>query len=244
MLRSIDRAAFVIVSITALAACGSAPPPAPEDPKSESAAARPRSGGGPKLQMQAELGEIDQAAVEATMSRAQAKLQECHRQGLRRVEYLAGDVKFFLRIGEDGRVKYGYFEESTLGDRDTEKCIMGTLEAQSWPKPQGGEAEVRKSFGFDAPGDVRAPTSWHSDKLAQALGKAEDDVGKCKSGASGPFKVTAYVEPDGKQGKVQAVGIAHASKDADDKIECLLKAVKHMKLPSPGSYPAKVSFVL
>jgi hypothetical protein len=243
MLRTIASAALLSLSISALAACGSSPPPPAEEPKSETTTARPRSGG-PKLQMQAELGEIDQAAVESTMKSAQGKLQECHRQGLRRVEYLSGDVKFFLRIGEDGRVKYGYFEESTLGDRDTEKCIFGVLESQSWPKPQGGEAEVRKSFGFDAPGDVRAPTSWHPDKLAQALGKAEDDVSKCKSGASGNFKVTAYVEPDGKQGKVQAVGIAHAGKDADDKIECLLKAVKHMKLPSPGSYAAKVSFIL
>lgn len=236
------RFAALALAVSSIA-CGSAPPPPVETPTTPETptAQKPR---GPKLEMQTELGEIDPAAVEATMQRTQPKLQECHRSGLKRVEYLSGDVKFFLRIGEDGRVKYGYFEESTMGDRDTEKCIMQALEAATWPKPKGGEAEVRKGFGFDAPGDVRAPTSWASDKLASALGKAEEDVKRCREGASGSFKATAYVEPDGKHGKVQAVGIAFPNKDSDGKIECLVKAVKAMKLPSPGSYAAKVTFIL
>lgn len=242
-MKSVSLLAFGSLTIL-LAACGSSPPPAPTEPTTETATASKPRRSGPKLDMQTELGEIDPAAVEATMQRTQPKLQDCHKQGLKRIEYLSGDVKFFLRIGQDGRVKYGYLEESSMGDRDTEKCIMQALEAASWPQPKGGEAEVRKSFGFDAPGDVRAPTSWAADKLAQALGKAEDEVKKCREGASGSFKATAYVEPDGKHGKVQAVGVAFPNKDADSKIECLVKTVKSMKLPSPGSYAAKVTFIL
>ena len=233
---------LLAASATVLVACGSAPPPKPTESSTEPSARR--SSGGPKLQMKTELGEIDPAAVEATMQRAQGKLASCHHDGLRRVEYLGGDVKFFLRIGEDGRIRYGYFEDSTLGDSDTERCILDVLEAQAWPKPKGGEAEVRKSFGFDAPGDVRAPTSWPSDKIVTALGKAEDDVRKCRKGIEGSFKVTAYVEPDGKNGKVQAVGVTPPNKEGVEKIECLIKTVKSMKVPSPGSYAAKVSFVL
>lgn len=225
----------------AVAACGGAPPPKPVEPPPP-VAERPHR---PKLQMQSELGEIDQAAVEATMKSAQPKLQACHRSGLKRVEYLSGDVKFFLRIGQDGRVKYSYFEESTLGDADTEDCILQVLQKEAWPKPEGGEAEVRKSFGFDAPGDVRAPTSWPSDKIVTALGKAEDDVKKCRRGVSGSFKVTAYVEPDGKHGKVQAVGVVPPGKEGTDKIDCIIKTVRSMKgIPSPGSYAAKVTFIL
>lgn len=236
------RSLFSLACLTLLAAgCGGAPPPPPVEPPPP-VAERPHR---PKLQMQSELGEIDQAAVEATMKAAQSKLQECHRSGLKRVEYLSGDVKFFLRIGQDGRVKYAYFEESTLGDDNTEDCIMQVLQKQSWPKPEGGEAEVRKSFGFDAPGDVRAPTSWPSDKIVAALGKAEDDVKKCRRGVSGSFRVTAYIEPDGKHGKVQAVGVAPPGKDGADKVDCIVKTVRSMKgIPSPGSYAAKVSFIL
>lgn len=236
--------AFVALAGSALhlVGCGGAtPPPAPVEHQQESVAPRKT---GPKMQMQSELGEIDPKAVEATMQRVQGKVLECHRSGLKRIEYLGGDVKFFLRIGQDGRIKYGYFEESTLGDDETEKCIMQALEGAAWPKPEGGEAEVRKSFGLDAPGDVRAPTSWPADKVVQALGKAEDDVKKCRSGVSGSFKATAYVEPEGKFGKLQAVGIAPPSKEGADKVDCLVKTLKGLKVPSPGSYAAKVTFIL
>jgi len=137
-------------------------------------------------------------------------------------------------------VQYGYFEDSTVGDRETEKCILGVLQAASWPKPQGGEAEVRKSFGFDAPGDVRAPTDWSADKIAAAIGKAQSKIDDCKAGVSGTFKGAAYVVPDGKHGKVQAAGLAAPSKDGADKIDCLVGVVQSLELPSPGSYPAKV----
>ena len=74
--------------------------------------------------MEQELGSIDERAVERKFDELQGKLEGCHKQGRSRVEYLAGDVKVFLRIGKDGRVKYSFFEESTLGDRETEKCLL------------------------------------------------------------------------------------------------------------------------
>lgn len=241
---NLSRSIALSIATALLAACGSAPPPAPAEPTQGQETSVRNKPSGSKMQMQTELGEIDPKAVEAALARLQPKLQECHRAGLKRIEYLSGDVKFFLRVGQDGRIKYGYFEESTLGDDETEKCIMQALEGGAWPKPEGGEAEVRKSFGFDAPGDVRAPTSWAADKVVSALGKAEDDLKKCRSGVNGSFKATAYVEPKGKHGELQAVGIAPPSKEGADKVECLVKTLKGMKVPSPGSYAAKVTFIL
>ncbi len=231
---------YVALCAIALSACGGAPPP-PAEPTPEPALRKSR---GPKMQMQSELGSIDQAEVEKVLQKAQGKLQECHKRGLKHTDYLAGDVKIFLRISEQGRVKYAYLEESTLGDRDTERCMLTALEAQAWPAPEGGEAEVRKGLGFDAPGDVRAPTSWPSDKIVQALGKAEDELHKCRHGVSGTFKATVYVEPDGKHGKVHAVGVTPPNKDGSDKVDCMVRALKSMKVPSPGSYAAKVTFSL
>jgi hypothetical protein len=43
---------------------------------------------------------------------------------------------------------------------------------------------------------------------------------------------------------VQAVGVAAPSKDASTKIECIIKAIKDAKVPTPGTWPAKVSFKL
>jgi hypothetical protein len=147
--------------------------------------------------MSQELGSIDQRKVEQTFANlVNGPLENCHKQGRDRVEYLTGDVKVFLRVDGNGRVKYGYFEDSTIGDRETEKCILGIFNGTSWPKPEGGEAEVRSGFGW-GPGGEREPTTWSSDKVATALVDAKDvrkEVDKCKAGIKGDFRVTAYVE--------------------------------------------------
>lgn len=187
--------AILCLSAATLAACGgSAPPPKMEEaPKEEPKSERPS--GGPTIEQ--ELGSIDQRAVEKKFFDLQSKLEACHTQGRDRVEYLSGDVKVFLRVGKDGRVKYSWFEESTLGDRETEKCILDLFSATDWPKPQGGEAEVRNGFGWPA-GNERPPTPWGPEKVIGALEENKDakkNVEKCKSGISGDFRVTAYVEP-------------------------------------------------
>jgi hypothetical protein len=81
----------------------------------------------------------------------------------------------------------------------------------------------------------------------------------------GDFIVTAYVEHDdsapeekpkpaaggkkhgkkaGKEhgGKFKALGIVPPNKDGADKVDCIVDALKPLRLPTPGSYAAKVSF--
>ncbi len=184
-----------LLSLLSLAACGSSPPPKADEPVAEQRS----SSSGPKLQMSQELGSIDERKVQQTFdSLVNGTLENCHKQGRDRLEYLTGDVKVFLRIDGNGHVKYGFFEDSTIGDRDTEKCIMGVFSSTTWPKPEGGEAEVRSGFGW-GPGGEREPTAWSSDKVTTALVESKDvkkDIDKCKKGVSGDFRVTAYVEAD------------------------------------------------
>ncbi len=230
----------------ALAACGGGTPEPRGPDTSDAPPPRPApKDDGPKMTVSGELGSLDPQAVDAAFNRLLPKLRGCFKKGQKRVEYLAGDVKFFLHVGTDGAVKFGYLEDSTLGDRETEKCMLDVMQTASWPKPQGGEGEIRSSTGFDPADDVRQPNAWSGDKLAEDLGKHDAEFKKCKEGVSGSFKVTAYVEPDGKHGKITAVGITPPSKEGEGKIECLVDALKDMKkIPSPGSYAAKVSFVL
>lgn len=246
--------AVTFVALSGLAAiagvgCGGAKPPEAESPETEtepegaSSSGRARRGN-PGMQMSTELGLIDAKAVQATFDRLHGKLDGCYKTGLSRVDYLAGDVKIFLRVGQDGAVRYGYLEDSTIGDADTEKCLMGVLTNATWPKPEGGEAEVRNGFGFDGPGDVRPPVAWNADRVAAELGKNDAKFQQCKGSVKGSFHATVYVEPDGKQGKVQALGVVPPSKEGLDKVDCLVDAVRSMAFPSPGSYAAKVSFVL
>jgi hypothetical protein len=182
----------------AVASCGgSTPPPQTEDSvKEDGAKKEPRRSGGPVIEQ--ELGSIDPRAVEQTFDRLlQGKLESCHKQGRDRIEYLSGEAKVFLRVGKDGRVRYAFFDESTIGDRDTEKCALDLFSATDWPKPIGGEAEVRSMFSWSA-GSERQPTPWGPEKVSSALdedAEAKSAVEKCKGGVSGSFRVTAYVEP-------------------------------------------------
>lgn len=224
-----------------LSACGGSKveprvvPPEPEPKKAENH--------GPKMQVATELGEIDKKETIKTFERLKGTFLDCHKKGLERVEYMEGDVKFFLRVGQDGFARYAYLEDSTLGDHDTEKCMLDAITAMKWPKPQGGEAEVRSGTGFDAP-NVRPPAPWTSDKIATVIAKESAGVNKCKAGAAGKYHVTLYVQPHGTHGKVQAVGMSWPSKDAAHAAECLSKEVLSWDMPSPGSWAAKVSFDL
>lgn len=190
-----------------------------------------------------ELGEIDQKETERALAKAQPDVIACQKTGAKRIEYLAGDVRAFVRLDANGQVHWSYLEGSTLGDRATEKCILGALAKAPWPKPVGGEAEIRKSFLFDV-GDAREPANWAPDKMFDAIAKADADVQKCKAGVSGKFAVTAYVVPDGKGGKVESAGVAPPSKEGESKADCIVDVVRGMRPPSPGSYAAKVSFSL
>jgi hypothetical protein len=188
-----------------------------------------------------ELGSIDPAAVKRAFGALDDKFIDCQRRALDRVEVLAGSMKFFLRVGAAGTAKWVYLEESEVGDRETEKCLVDVVMGARWPKPDAGDAEAR--YSMELPLQARRPpNSWSPEKVAGALDKSGEIIGKCKSGASGSFHATMYV---GTGGKVLAAGVAMSNKDGEDTADCLAKALVKMKgLPSPGSWPAKVSFGL
>lgn len=196
------------------------------------------------MQSGSELGEVDQAEVVKTFTRLTDTFASCHKEGLARIENLQGDLKFFLRLGKDGFVRWVYLEESSLGDYETEKCILDAIRGTRWPRPDEGEAEVRSGASFDAP-NVRMPIAWGADRLSAVIAKQAKVVEKCKkNGKIGVFHVTAYVKARGKRGRVQAVGVAAPRRDAEAASECIVRAVRSWEVPSPGARGAKVSFDL
>jgi hypothetical protein len=218
-------------------ACGGSEPPAKEpenDARQETHEVKPA------LRTRSELGTVDPGAVQEVFHRLADRFADCQKQGLDRVEVLSGNVKFFVRIGENGSAKWAYLEDgSDVGDRDTEKCLVDVVTGARWPRPDGGDAEARYSIELPATG--RPATDWSSDKIASVLGKNGDAIDRCKGGAGG-FHATMYVGPGGK---VLAASVVVSRKDGDDRAECLVKVLEKMKgLPSPGSWPAKVSFGL
>jgi len=223
-----------------IAGCGaSTPPPKPAEVAHEAPKAKP-----PPLSMKSELGSVDPGAVKKAFHALEDKFTDCQKRGIERIEVLAGSVKFFLRIGEDGTAKWVYLEDTDLGDRATEKCLVDTAMGGRWPKPDGGEAEAH--YGMELPlQSTRPPNDWGSEKVAATLAKHGEAIERCKgdsSDAHGSFRATMYV---GAGGRVLAAGVATPGKDDDEKADCLAKALLKLHgLPSPGSWPAKVSLSL
>jgi hypothetical protein len=191
--------------------------------------------------MRSELGSVDPDAVKKAFHALEGEFSACQKEGLERVDVLAGSVKFFVRIGEDGDAKWAYLEDTDLGDRATEKCLIDAVLSAHWPKPDGGQAEAR--YGMELPLlATRPPSDWDSGKVSLALAKHEAAIDQCKAGGGGRFQATMYV---GTGGRVLAAGVATSAKDDREKADCLAHVLTKLKgLPSPGSWPAKVSFAL
>jgi hypothetical protein len=226
-----------MAALGAVAGCGGEEPAA-KAPEAAHEAPPPVK---PALRTSSELGEVDPADVSRAFKKLEGPFTECQKHGLDRVEVLAGAVKFFVRIGADGTAKWTYLEESEIGDRETERCLLDAVMGSRWPKPNGGDAEARYTMELPLQ-STRPPSDWGPDKVAAALGRQGSAIDRCKEGAAGSFRATMYVGPGGK---VLAAGVATSTKEGDEKADCLAKTLEKLKgLPSPGSWPAKVSFGL
>src|ERR1041384_6750777 len=190
--RASQLGSFALVG-SLLLACGETTPTAKtaDDPSD----AEPRRRSGPSVS--SEIGGLDEEKVDAAFKSSLDGLQRCLTEGASRVEFLGGTVAFFVKIDARGRADGAYLEKSTLGDRDTEKCMLSALRARTWPKPVGGEHGLaRQSFDFDPPNDVRAPADYDHEHLDKGLGKISGKLASCK-GAKGAYEATIYVATDG-----------------------------------------------
>jgi hypothetical protein len=235
---------FVCVLVACLASCGSqnGRGPTSAEAESESSSAERRRGGLPDVR--SEVGALNEEKVDRVFEQTMGKLQRCLNEGAHRVEFIFGDVSFFVKIDAEGRLAHAHLEKSTIGDRETERCMLDVLKARSWPKPQGGDMGfARKSFGFDPPNDVRPPADLPEDYLDEVLSDSDFSgrVRACKNGSRGTFTATMYVDTDGS---VLGVGVAPPDEDGESAVDCLVDAIKQATFPSPGSWPGKVSFAL
>jgi hypothetical protein len=191
------------------------------------------------MSVSGQLGSLDPQKVDDTFNRLMGKFGNCMGQGATRVEFLGGHVKFLVRIGMDGAARWAYLSESTIGDHDTEKCMLDAAKGTRWPVPVEGEGQAEKAFDFDPSPDVRDAVPWGADRILKQLSTARPKLSQCTQGARGRFKATAYVQTDGS---VLAVGIATPDERGDASADCLVDVIKGIKFPSPGSWPAKVMF--
>ncbi|MGC4089706.1 MAG: hypothetical protein QM756_17820 [Polyangiaceae bacterium] len=236
------RSALVLGVCSWLAqACGGDEKP---PPKTQIQAGKPKTQGDDLhgLRTSSEIGGMNEEQVDATFKTTLGPLEKCLNRGTERIEFLGGSVSFFIKVDGGGKVVESFLEHSTLGDRDTEKCMLSVVRGRTWPKPVGGmHGLARKSFDFDPPNDVRPPLEWDRDHIKTALKKLNDKLSNCREGASGTFEATAYVSTEGS---VMAASVTPSDAAGEAAVDCLVEAIRGGAFPSPGSWPAKVTFTL
>lgn len=228
--------------LTALAACGGGGTPEAKSPDDEGGPSQGGEGHGSQMAASAEIGALDEAKVSQTFQSAQGSLQGCLAEGARRNELEGGDIAFFLKIGKGGQVVHARAEQSTIGDRQTEKCMLEVLKRKKWPEPQGGDVGLaRNAFGFDMPNDVRAPTAWDKSQVESTVSGLSSKLSECKAGSQAQITATVYVD---QGGKALSAGVASSDDSGEPAADCVAEVLKGAKYPSPGSWPAKVTFPL
>jgi len=142
-------------------------------------------------------------------------------------------------VGSDGHPTAVYMSESTLGELETEKCMLDVIQSSKFPQPVGGKEGLADYSGVEFPAseDIRQPVAWSESDAGRGVKDARAALAACKAqGGGGSLAATIYVDT---AGKVQSVGFAgDASTGAAD---CAAGKLKKLKFNSPGSYAAKIS---
>jgi hypothetical protein len=200
------------------------------------------------------LGTVPSHVVESTLQARQGKFLRCFTDAWRSDPLVGGEVRFVFRVGPSGEVRWVYPVVSTVGDVETERCLLDVARRARFPKPHGGEAEFSWSLGVDPMDDVRPPVPWEGDQAAPLVAEHRDAVLQdCIDGAPTAYRVTAYVA---QGGTVRRVGVA-ARVEADPSVgvgeprvaterarACVAERIREWAFPDPGSYPAKITFDL
>ncbi len=235
---SVARAA--LLGLIAVSGCGGAEPTMEAEP----VAAASNSGGErpararQDVEVSGTLGTIPQRAIDERFEMKQQAFLRCFFDGSENLEVLGGRIEFYLRIANDGSVRWVIPRASTVGDRATERCLLNLAARMKFPAPQGGdEAEFAKAIEVDAAA-ARPPVVWDASRVSAAVSQGNGAIAAC---GEGDFTVTAYVAPGGQ---VLAAGVAIADERGIGALDCVSDAVKAWTMPDPGSYPAKVTFTV
>jgi len=218
---------------------GSANAPEPEAAADTSGREREVPAARDELAVTGLRGTLSQSEIQNTLEPRMLKFSRCVQRRSEAVEWLSGKVEFSFHIALDGSVASVFPSASTMGDRDTERCMLDVARSIRFPAPHGGEADFAWPLEVPLDPEIRAPVVWDPAQASEVLlTNAQPALDACGGGA---FAVTAYVDPEGH---VVAAGASVGEPGDAEKLDCITDAIKAWTFPSPGSYAAKISFGL
>jgi hypothetical protein len=172
------------------------------------------------LVAEGDRGGLNQEQVEQAFASLEPAMASCIAEGTARVAALGGRCTIALRIAADGSVESVHLSESTLGDRQTERCILDAVRGRPWPRPLGGVGEAEHQLQVEP---ASAVTSWKRQPSAASSRALMKSFWPCLKGVRGRFRATFYLRPDGH---VLAAGVAAPNSAAADKSDCIVDALR------------------
>lgn len=226
------------LSLIALAGCGatqSRPSSSSPLPSSSESSSEPAD----SLSVSGLRGTLSQHEISGALDPRLPKFLRCAQQRMGELEALSGTISFAFHIAVNGSVADVRPTASTLGDRETERCMVEVAKSTRFPAPHGGEADFNWPLELPPSGDVRAPVELASD-FARAVLSREGAALHARCGG-GQVVVTAYVDTEGS---VLAAGVAAPDLATSSELDCVAEGVRALRFESPGSYLGKLSFTL
>jgi TonB family protein len=185
------------------------------------------------MELDSELGVLETSEVEAALARNFEAIRDCYQHAGKAQRYAGGKVLLRFMVNGDGSAQDVLVVESTLGNYDVERCVVGIGRKIAFPAPSGNKATT-----FDYPVEFRS-----SNQLAvldvDGL-KVERDVASflpqlasCGQLAPEPASAIVYIEPNGFPG---SVGLA-ANVPLDEEVgDCIVQTIRRWKMSAvlPG----------
>lgn len=222
-------------------ACGESQPEAAEPSASATTTgaeqAFQRRGEGMKVE--GILGVIPQLRIEEVLEAKLPEFQRCFDQGSSEIASLGGHMKFYFRVGLDGRVEWVHPRGSSIGHRATELCLLSRAANARFPAPKGG-GPAEFAWGFELE-PATTPQTLNAEQVMPTIDRLRPELSACGVDGHSHYVVTAYIAPGGR---TQAVGAAADSNEAAERIDCIVQTVQGWALADPGAHLAKVSFRL
>jgi hypothetical protein len=232
------RHAMVGLLVLAASGCGGAPRGAiaAEAPAAVESRAEIRLGlePDPEVSITGLMGGIDPHSIERALGPRMDELARCVEARRSEDVPLGGRVRLGLRIATDGGLRRALLLESTIGDRDAERCILGVVGATRFRAPSGGEAEASWTFDLETGEHV----AWDARRVRGAIERGRARVARSCGEIDG-VRVTAWV---GARGRVLRAGASAPDVERDEAIDCVLDAISRWRMPDPRGRTARVTF--
>jgi len=96
------------------------------------------------------LGYCQKRDIERVMKSRRGAFKFCYQRSLQMNPSLTGKIVTRFRINDEGSVTNALVLSNTMDDRNVPKCLIANVKKLKFPRPQGGECEVRWPFNFQS----------------------------------------------------------------------------------------------